>query len=897
MGETSTAPRTNDKVPLAGPMGQKKYNRLDGISTQVSAPIKINANYKRMFKNVKSCMDGPAEANMSARCQCDPLGGSSNKIENDCEPKYQRQSDKWMIAISVTGVLVCGLIFVLVLYMLLSSTDTPKIVADIKENNQSNIIHDINNRKPKNLNLTYYENDIHSQDNKKENIIQLQGVANSDIFILKVVENMLGSMNQSIDPCEDFYGYSCGNWASHNNAPDDVTHWSNFEEMTVYLWSVVEDELDLLAGKNTQNIDRDAIEQFSIVNTHNHSNSLANISFLSKLHDAEPFLVNLVQTYYEVCQDESKLTNDGASPLQTILNELDLMYQQLTEQISPLDALQQILEYVHHELNVHVFFKWNVQVDHTIAGKMSLEISAPELELMPQGTLVEGNSELIKVYSEYAKNLLQIIGGFTVDTDKEVETIIDLLKVFQPLAGSAYVNETTVGEIEERAPFLNWETYFNKVFNIIEIDIYENNRVLSLVQDYLSNLSSVIIDEIEKHGSKRLYEFIRWQVVQYYSQYLHIEARKAFLPLFDGISGENATNLPDFRYRPCIKELEDHLALPTTYLMKHILQRSLHKSVDLKNEIKNVEIMAENVRKSYIKYIRTFDWLGEKERDILIKKLENVQILVGYPKIIDNLKKLKEKYYNLKFNDSSLIQNHINLKKFNRIQNLIYLKEPATYNDWEIISPMTLISFYAYRRNVLLVPLGGFMYPLYHPSLPDVLLYATMGVFIGHELGHSVDFVGRSRDNNGMANTTLWDKKMEEEFSERVLCRANEYSENYFPIKDLLTIAEIMADDGSVTTAYQSIQNKLQNSISNENILAAMKELELDSHQLFFLQYSQLFCTSSRDKKTPPKGMKHYPPHSIRVQATLANTPFFHQAFGCKKGSGMNPERESCNIW
>lgn len=209
---------------------------------------------------------------------------------------------------------------------------------------------------------------------------------------------------------------------------------------------------------------------------------------------------------------------------------------------------------------------------------------------------------------------------------------------------------------------------------------------------------------------------------------------------------------------------------------------------------------------------------------------------------------------------------------------------------------MSLISFYVYRRNALLVPLGGFMYPLYSSHIPEPLTYATMGVFISHELGHSIDFVGRTRDALGRANATLWDESTVADFVERVLCRVNEYSEKHYTINGLLTIAEVMADDGSVVNAYQTTRAQLQRTKFPEQLENLMDQLSLTPDQLFFLYYAQLFCTTSPDG-TPAKGVEHYPPHSVRVTATLTKSSAFHSAYQCRLGSGMNPDSKSCDIW
>ena len=55
----------------------------------------------------------------------------------------------------------------------------------------------------------------------------------------------LTDMDQSVNPCTDFYRYSCGGWLKKNPIPSDQSGWSVYQKLTQdnerFLWGILED--------------------------------------------------------------------------------------------------------------------------------------------------------------------------------------------------------------------------------------------------------------------------------------------------------------------------------------------------------------------------------------------------------------------------------------------------------------------------------------------------------------------------------------------------------------------------------------------------------------------------------------------------------------------------------
>ncbi|XP_017041848.2 membrane metallo-endopeptidase-like 1 [Drosophila ficusphila] len=279
----------------------------------------------------------------------------------------------------------------------------------------------------------------------------------------------------------------------------------------------------------------------------------------------------------------------------------------------------------------------------------------------------------------------------------------------------------------------------------------------------------------------------------------------------------------------------------------------------------------------------------EEHSNLLIRQYRNLSVVDdSYPQSLINLRRLS-----------------ISLRRYNGL----HFDEIATdTKPLVLLLGMQVNAFYYNRDNSMYVMAGILHPPAYHRSWPDSLKFGTLGYLIGHEVTHGFDTVGATHDSDGQSRN-WWSKKSEAVFKERSKCFVDHYSTYLIPeinrkINGNETKDENIADSGGLRealAAYRSHIKQLQKGGEDNETTAPrsdqMPGLDLSPEQLFFLGFAQLWCASYKEEHFWHELNKEHTIDKYRVLGAVTNSEDFAEIYNCKLGSAMHPKSNTCRVW
>ncbi|KAF5287391.1 hypothetical protein FQA39_LY15929 [Lamprigera yunnana] len=664
-------------------------------------------------------------------------------------------------------------------------------------------------------------------------------------------------MDETVDPCQDFYKFACGRFVKNTVIPDDTPIISSFtiiyEKVLQQLRTVLEELLH-----------RD---------------------------DDKPF--GVLKKFYGACMNVTEIDGSGRNVTKNILKKLGGW--------PVLEGKSWKEENFDWKHSMYQFRKVGIPTNSliTLYPGTNIRNSSQYIIICDQAKLgldrehlVKGfNEKIVKAYYNYLIDLATILGAQKVTAKKELKDSvmfeISLAKITlsneQRRNYSTLTNVVSILGAKQQFPIIPWTEYIQNLTNDPNIVITELEEIDIRVPQFLIDLNKLLKRTPKRVVANYIMSQVLCRLVPYSTTQMRLK-KLEFSKAFYGIVQMKP------RWRECAEHANTALKVATGALY-------IRNYFDNESKI-SANTLVHYLRSEFFDILRKVSWMDNDTRREAENKLSKMVANVGYPSELMDNKKIRKHYKNLNFTSNTFVEMALNIYKFYEDGAYRQLRRKVNKTDWRRFSSAADVNaYYNQENNGIQLPAGILQEVFFDSKRPNYLNFGSMGFIIGHEITHGFDDMGRQYNEDGDLED-WWKNETAQAFLSHTQCIINQYSNYTCPdvnlkINGVNTQGETIADNGGVKEAYLAYRNwVLRNGV--ESLLPGLK---YTTQQLFWIALANVFCSKGRPEYLTQEILTDvHPPSNIRLLGMISNCKRFGHDFNCKLGSPMNPCHK-CRIW
>jgi putative endopeptidase len=551
------------------------------------------------------------------------------------------------------------------------------------------------------------------------------------------------SMDTTVDPCVDFFAYSCNGWIKKNPIPPDQSSWGAYGK--------VQDE-------NRKQL-REILE-----------------SAAAETGERAPYRQK-IGDYYASCIDEKTIDAQGIRPLQDALARIDA--------IQSKKDLSDVVASMAHQF---ALFNFRSDQDYKNSNEVIAEVDQGGLGLPDRDYYFKDDPksvELRKAYVGHVQKMLELLGHPPAAASAEANRILQIetelargsmTRVERRDPKSLY-HRMSADELQKLSPNFQWNSFFAKV-GVPQL------KSLNVETPGFFQAMSQLINKEDLAAWKA---YLQWHLAHANARFLS----SSFVNEDFHFYGKTLTGREQLqpRWKRCTVDVDNDLgeALGQAYVEKYF-------SPEAKREVLT---MVTEIEAAMQQDIENLPWMSPETKKNALEKLHAVVNKIGYPD------KWRD-YSSLEIKRGDEMGNVQRAAKFEFDRQLAKINKPVDHKEWTM-TPPTVNAYYDPQKNDINFPAGILQPPLFDPVSDAAPNYGNTGGTIGHELTHGFDDEGRQFDATGNLRD-WWTEADGKEFEKRASCISNQYSQ-YVIVDDIkingkLTLGEDVADLGGLILAY-----------------------------------------------------------------------------------------------
>ncbi|XP_013119317.2 neprilysin-1 [Stomoxys calcitrans] len=664
------------------------------------------------------------------------------------------------------------------------------------------------------------------------------GIEQKDNLLEVKAQQMKSYLNESVEPCDNFYEYVCGNYNSFSGNYSSLAMPNLRELSTIYNTLLIE-ELKTEDAKHDNDVDR------------------------------------MVKTFYKSCVNLNATYSQCNRTRSEILEKYGKFPMQLEEGEWPEDQYEwsQHVAEIFYNTGVRLILGVGPMHDFTNNSRTIVGIYEPEfadsyIGVYDQEAYAAYRDEWEHGISLYLQSLLHLKDGSKVLAEVKdmmsFEIALGKGKVNKTLGmqNSDIFNLTSVKELQRKySPQFDVRKFLKVALDYVPQQVYVNHKYLEHALETLRNTPKRVV--------------ANYVLFSYFSTLeMHLVSKQED---FESI---------------CLPKTHDKLykQLDNLFYRKFITQ----------DMIKDMEFLWHQLRAAFKEDFLSdrLSWLEDDTRLAALEKLQAMKFEI----LSHESDTLTQDYQYLKLSPNNFMENILALQAWTANLTRAYIHRTHLPDDDDGNAVSYVPSYSPKENVVKVPVSVLYQHHKYAPAYPKAVNFGTLGSFIGHEMVHGFDDAGRKFDALGNIRNWWRPKCLEEFenrtkcFMQQYHNFTLDDGVHHLPAIKLQ--AENIADNGGVRAAFTAYMKWYEQELSSNAQLVESEQLpglNFTHAQLFFVSYGQIWCT---DYVPPYEFLTQslHAPAKFRVLGSLSNFEEFAKAFQCPVGSAMNPV-DKCQIY